>query len=302
MSRYSRGDPNKPGFRKRRRVWFPSAERSAKLAREPWAPTPLNPNMVYKDGRIYMNAAVETIDEIVADASRYAEKHDVPDHVNALVWPSLMGALMKRFENNSGKHLLPGRSTEVVSHFAKAELGASTPRELIALLDEAPELEGVELAKISHPYEWHATREMDELVADAILGYGISPLEDDATPRYYFTRADNPNDPKSIVVIRKEPVGVLADTKNKVKIMKRNSYIVDLSHPLLQRDYGQVYEEFIEWLDIVKEDKNLRKAVQGGGKLRYDEPKLAAASETALEFDAHNEYLYPTTSSYYAYI
>lgn len=296
MSTYSREDSN---LRDEHGVGPRSAEQTAELVRVPWSPTPLNPDAVRKDDELYLRASLETIEALIDKADKHAMENDIPARVHGLIEPSLITALFKRFENNSGKRLSSGHSEETKALFTKAEIGAANPHELIALLDQAPELEAVELSKMSHPYEWRVTRAMDEAVVDAVYDWNIQLLDEEplSQPSHYFARADDHADPGAVVVVRKQNIGTIDGLHAPMHVVKRDSYIVDLKHPLMRR----TQKECADWLAAIGKDEGLQDKF-GGNKFKYDGEELSHAVESALTYDYHGGYLYPTVSSYYVHL
>lgn len=278
----------------------PWIERAVDLERSDSAPTPVNAYGLTKDGESYLQSSFNTLRRITKKAGELAEQQNVPFPVRKLVKPSLTAAMVKRIENNNGKRLNEGHDLEVYALFADAEIGAAAPGELIYLLGVAPELVALELARRSHPYDKDAANEMDNNVIallNSLERDGKFQRADEKIVKHYVARVDNPDKPGEIgalIDIRKELLGIAKGEKTDMDIIKRNSFVLDLQHPLTRK----TYEEFLPWIS----EKANQKAMSGG-KLRYEGPELAYAVETALECDVLGQdggYLHTMVSSYYA--
>jgi len=104
----------------------------------------------------------------------------------------------------------------------RALRGEAMPLELLSLLEDFPELQSIELAKLSHPLDAAASKEMAVEVDQAIIALGeeVAP----AAP-YYKPKGLAPILPAA-TVLRKQVVADYATEKGRIQVLRRETLLV----------------------------------------------------------------------------
>jgi hypothetical protein len=100
--------------------------------------------------------------------------------------------------------------------------GIATPAELFTLLVDYPEISSLELAKLSHPFDFPASDEMDREMDELMLRSGGDLLDSD--PRYKMKRL-HPDIPAAIL-LRKQDLMDFTTDDGTVRIVQRRGLLV----------------------------------------------------------------------------
>ena len=287
MSEYGRYD-NQPVLPSTRSE---DAERRVEVfERAPYAPTPLNPYALYKDGVSYFEYAFHLVEKIAMDAK--AKKPQVSPRVHAQIESLLILALIKRFENNI-RQIPTNASDEEATLFGRACMGSASIEDLTRLeLAYPDELGPIEIAKFSNPYNPGATVEMFEAVHEGLSQFGYEErMPRGQNRRHYFINADDVIRPTAIGMMRKADIGTIQDpqTKRRIKVVQINSHVIDLCEA-----QGGNRDAFMRWI-ATHQDK------LGGTKVRCGEPILTSFVDQQLELlpnQLASEYNCASTSIY----
>lgn len=274
-------------------VGLKTAERVAEHVRFPSSPTPLNPFKLNREGVPYYIASLDTIDTILEIADETEMAQNAPDYIRQLMPASVRGALTLRFQESTFK--VPNQHTPL-ELFDKAEMGCASPEELIGLLELDPEISSVELAKLSHPYEWGATENMDRAVTDAISQFEID-VNEDPDVRYILAGVDDVQNTRAVNIVRKMNLGVIDGVHGPLNVVKRDSYLVDLEADV--DGFPEMRKECQRFIN-----KIYRENPKSGGKpVRYNHGhnRLHGVIESGLNNKDAVDYLYPAVSSYYVH-
>lgn len=109
------------------------------------------------------------------------------------------------------------------SRLDDARAGIASPDELFTILADYPQLGSLELAKLSHPFDFEESREMDDTMVDLMLLSGGKLLDDD--PTYRVKRID-PNLPAAIVLRKQNLMDFYLNDYDKVRIVQRQGFLV----------------------------------------------------------------------------
>ena len=274
-------------------VGLKSAERTADHVRLPWSPTPLNPFKLSRDSKPYLTASLETIDRVLDGVLETPMAKDAPDYVQQLMPSSVRGALLRRFY---GAHAKVASDHTPLELFDKAEMGSASPEESIALLELDPAISSVELAKLSHPYQWESAEhmDMDKAVVNALETFGFQASEDPAV-RYILAGVDDIQDLHAVNMVRKVDLGIIDGVNGPMNVVKRDSYLLDLAADI--DGFADVRKECQRFVNgIYRENPKF-----GGKTVRYDHGhnRLPNVVEAGIRNSA--DYLYPAVSSYYVH-
>lgn len=153
--------------------------------------------------------------------------------------------------------------------------GLATPRELTDILRTHPEIRALELAKLSHPLDFAATRAMDDEIIKTLENNNAKTLTTDTRYKRKRLRDDIP----ALIVVRKTELGDIAVDNGVIRVTQRQSLLVR----------GDVQPENVALARMVKNEQ------------RFDE--LIEQIETYLRpenFDPSNQFVQPAATSYYA--
>ncbi len=261
--------------------------------RSPHNPTPLDAWRVQNEaGLTYVHASLN-----LAYNRLDQEKDAIPDWLYKLAGASLANAITRRCDENSRAllniHTVDPRLNEI---FEKAKVGDATSQELIILLVETDGFGSVELAKLSHPFDWKATEAMD-----TEINMGISELDPNlrwrdhsSNRRLRFFRSTL----EGMVLQRSRDIAFL---HKRILITKESSLIVrfddDSGIPRNVKQAAQVWAK-------------LSQRIADGGQLNGDEQsvfkKAGMALTVHIEDVLHRRpterplWLQPTVTSYRA--
>jgi hypothetical protein len=278
----------------------------ADIDRPAYAPTPLNPHQLIEKGTLggglYVVKTFKRLEEVVEESRRRLGDKFSPA-VYDLVMISTASAHYVRCERNRGDIVNDG-PPERAELYEKACTGAATPEELLALLHMAPELGAIDLAKLTHPFDWDATRTMDTAVNEAIARFHPNPIwisPEKARKNLEFLRPDDYHTPNGVILARRREVARIDDH---LVVQKRSSIILTLT-----REAPTPIEVEVQKLvkKLLAQEEMLEKAAQAHNKaLIQDVYESKAATLAELQpyiedgFFHHPNWMYPTATSYYA--
>lgn len=267
------------------------------VGRPEYAATPLNSYSLKEDGEPYIQGAIDYVNgKFAANLAALPEAPSEP--VTELLVASINAAVFNRVHENIGKTIPADTDEATAEIFARACKGFAGPDELLTLLSRYPHhLKSLELAKLTHPFDWKATEEMDVAIDDTLTNAGFSMRGGTRTQnvRYYYLRADNPDNPQAMMFVRKADIGVRQADGGSIMVVKRDSLVVDIA----DESMTAVADEARKWL---KADETQR-MIKGGSKVRYTKPRFVTFMDEQLETcaDSRSASLYPGVRSYYAH-
>lgn len=281
-------------LQKNRQISF---EKTVGLAPKEYAPTPLNPYELDFNGVKYITLASDAINAIFWQNLARLPRRPAQSVID-LLEVSVTSALYRRFENNSGKAIAPDCDDMAAELFQKSCLGLATPNELISLLAHQPaDVQSIELAKQTHPFDWEATSEMDATIMSMLdsNGFEASYQTGQTNLRHYFTRVDDIDKPATIIMIRKEDVGLKQTGYGRIIVTCRDSLALDLA----QCETKEVKKEFQSWLKSDEAKEN----IIGAKKTPYTGSIVTGFLESQLAKPCleRSPALYPGVRSYYAH-
>lgn len=101
--------------------------------------------------------------------------------------------------------------------------GTASPAELFTLLADVPELGSLELAKLSHPFDFDATGEMDRELDELLLTIGGELL--DSEPRYKVKRTDC-TIPAAMLLRKQDLLDYRVDEDHVLRVVERQGFMV----------------------------------------------------------------------------
>lgn len=145
------------------------------------------------------------------------QAHDLYDFMNI----SLRDSQNRRIEMNGRTQLTPelAKRDDRVAHALE---GTAMPDELFTLLVDLPELQSLELAKLSHPFDFQAPHQMDRELDELMLDVGGELL--DSEPRYKIKRTDL--DIPAAMILRKQDLMDFPVDDQIVRITQRQGFMV----------------------------------------------------------------------------
>ena len=195
-----------------------------KRQRLPYGAVPLDPWRARTDhtNNLYSIASIARIEKTLRHTMVDQDwfRHDERAHaIHALMRDSLLGSHFARIDRNRGFAVDMDAADPRVDF---AQKGSATPEELFTLLVDYPEIASLELAKLSHPFDFAATNEMDRAMDDLMLGVEGELL--DSEPRYKLKRM-NPGVPAGIV-LRKQDLMDFPTENGMIRIVQRRGMLV----------------------------------------------------------------------------
>lgn len=268
--------------------------------RPPYAPTPINPYALRKrqDEREvqYFISAQELIMSLLEHNYNQLDTQP-PAYVHKLMQASITNSLVRRFNNNTGKTLPDTAREEAARLFEKACLGKADQVELINLLALHPaDLQSVEIAKMTHPYDWKATREMDEIVIGSLEVSGFRERGNNGRNlRYYFMNVDNTMNPKAASILRKADIATKTVDGHHLVAVQRDTFVLDLA----AQEASRAADDLMGWLSRPETPRNL-----DGKKVPIYGGEIASYIERELDMSGRNgsSGLYPGVRSYYIHV
>lgn len=254
----------------------------APRVRLPYGAVPLAPwQAVHPEtGALYYNSSLNRIADLTDEAIQIAmedgrlQDPTISHSVHELLQGSLMDAHTRRILHNSHANLDEIAKVANPVMFEAALQGVARPDELYDLLRQHPEMGSIELAKLTHPFNFAGSEQMDQVVRGM-----LSPRAElvDEAPRYKVKRVD-PTLPAAILV-RKRVIAAELLNDGFIEVIERRS--------LLVRGDAEAIEE-VPYVDRMVKNP-----------ARRDE--LTERIEAELKSDDTSiAWLQPTTTSYYA--
>jgi len=262
-----------------------------------YAPTPLNPYALEKDGEPYVTHAQAVIMDLF---TRNLDELRVrpPDAVINLLLMSVNSALVQRFEENGNKFIPPDCDEVTAELFVKACLGRASADELIDLLARHPgSIQSIELAKQTHPFKWGVTSAMDIEIDTMMTRNDFTRHTNVYTQDvgHYVMTADDIRQPSAAITVRKADVGMKQiSSSERIVVVQRDSFVVDLTHD----DTAGVAPEFKKWMTKINGPKRF-----SGHKEVYEKDGMAEFIDEQLmtPHELRSPALYPGVRSYYAH-
>lgn len=187
---------------------------------EPWGATFYHRAQPYWNSS--MNSIYRKLQTTMVDQDWF--RHDSRSyHLHDLMEVSLRESHQARVKHNADVDLgVISKPDDPRLEYAKT--GIATPAELFTLLADNTQLGSLELAKLSHPFDFEATREMDEAIEDLMLSVEGEIL--DANPRYKVKRTDS-RLPAAVVLRKQDMMDFPVDEwGGKVRIVRRQGFLV----------------------------------------------------------------------------
>lgn len=190
----------------------------------------------------YWNASIQRIQRKLRSTmvdQDWFRVEDQAHELHELMNTSLIHSHYTRLDKNA---LADTRLVEEMGdpRLDNARMGLATPEELFTLLVDYPELRSLELAKLSHPFDFDATHDMDEALEDLILGADGEILDGD--PRYKVKRVDA-NTPAAIILRKRDMMDFPMEGGAKVRIVHRQGFLVFNGNGMSD---GQNFERFLK--------------------------------------------------------
>jgi len=205
---------------------FAKGSESAPRQRLPYGAVPLDP---WRAGgehvrNLYSLASISRIERglrrtmIDQDWFRQDERaHDI----RTLMRNSLISSHFTRIDRNNGFHT--GTFMDLADPRVEwARQGLATPEELFTLLVDYPDIGSLELAKLSHPFDFAATNDMDRAMDELMLGVDGELLDDE--PRYKLKRTEL-GIPAGIV-LRKQDLMDYPTQHGTIRVVQRRGFLV----------------------------------------------------------------------------
>ena len=197
--------------------------------RLPYGAVPLDPWKALhpENGMPYYNTSLDRIAMMAGSAVEAAigdgrlRNPDTAASMHDLLLVSLIDAHTRRLLHNSHANLEDVASIAERVTFEAALEGTARPDELYDLLRAHPEMGSIELAKLTHPFDFTGSAEMDGVVRE-LLAHRIEPVEE--KPRFKVKRVD-PNLP-ALIVVRKQVVGAELLDDGFIELIERRSLLV----------------------------------------------------------------------------
>lgn len=213
-----------------------SRSRYAAVPPDPWRATE-NERAGTHAAALYSAASIKRIDRrltrTMIDQSWF--RHDERAHdLHAMMRSSLFDSQFRRLDKNNAADLetIVDPTDE---RAVRALRGVASPAELFTLLADNPELQSFELAKLSHPFDFAASGEMDREIDELLLASGGELL--DTSPRYKMKRVDL--DIPAAIVLRKQDLMDFPVDGGRLRVVQRRGLLVfdgnDLDDPYFNR-------------------------------------------------------------------
>ncbi|MFS8120654.1 MAG: hypothetical protein ACMG55_19520, partial [Microcoleus sp.] len=231
-------------------------------------------------GTPYYIASLDHIDKIVSESFELSGGFGLGHELEELVKVSLWSAQSQRLQYNHDNPVpLELRAADV--RVERACQGYASPEEVLDIFLDHPEFHALELAKLTHPFDYAAADEMTERmtrVLDERLG-ARPPVEN---PHYKLKRKEL--DTQALVLARKASTNINVNGEQ-LCVVERKSF-------LLRGDAGAVSN-----YDIDRQKRHVRLVMNDE---RLDE--LTGRVEVFLsQGETPPRWLQPLTTSYYIY-
>lgn len=265
-------------------------ERPRKRGRTAYAAVPLEPwSAEYpgSEGVPYDIASLVHIEERLEENITDALEHGVLEidyrfsDLYEFVKDSLNDAQYRRINFNNA-HALPARLYPTEEYIDAALEGTATPEELLRLMLEQ-DLPSIELAKLSHPFDFDATRDMNTAVLEAEKVHGFT-LVSDSEPRYKPKRIDRVIG--AMVMVRKDVVATKQVGDEVIEIVRRSSLL------LLDGEESDLVNRFVTAAETEPKDRTQTQDA-------IDDISIFLTKILASPIRDELTWLFPTTTSFY---
>lgn len=205
------------------------AELEIKPRRLEYGAVPLDPwrAIDYETGDSYVDAStrhisVELQEAVVAAIEAgWVQSPELAKKLYDFMEISLYDAQMRRIVFNDAR-------SDVIDDMRgdqrvlRAVEGLATPGDLLEILVDYPELGSIEMAKLTHPLDFDATRVMDTDVCETVASrFGAINADD---PRYKMKRVDS--DIPAGIILRKQVIAA-GDTPNElIQVVQRRYFLI----------------------------------------------------------------------------
>lgn len=153
--------------------------------RQPWSPTPNNPNTLLEpDGSPYFVGSLNRLGAIF-DAL-YGKRYLADGELIKFMETVALGTQVQRHAHSSDQYREKKIQTDdelAQRLFYESCIGTATPYQLLELMDMCPELVNCELAKQTHPFDWEAAIELE-----CIVGMDVMKFDEDAIIRDHASK------------------------------------------------------------------------------------------------------------------
>lgn len=177
--------------------------------------------------------------------------------------------------------------------FHKACMGVATPSQLLSLLGLQRHLRSIELAKQSHPYQWGVTSDMDERVVNEFEALDDAVLCSQPSTEHYVLDTVRP-ETLTAGIVRKAKLGYVALHGTDIKLIERDSFVLDLQSPA----NAAIKAELLQWFSQKGSEVSI-----GGNKIKLPVGLgVVGTVENALDDGTSQDHkgLHPAVRSYYA--
>jgi hypothetical protein len=199
--------------------------------RRPYGAVPLNPWRAthvpdVKDWHnLYVNGSNTRIERRLTQAmvdGEWFKREPRAHQLYEFMRVSLIDSQNRRIEMNGR----PGRVDDLSrddERVVRALDGTALPAELFTLLADNPELGSLELAKLSHPFDFDASNEMDREIDGLLLDLDGELLDDE--PRYKIKRTDL-SIPAAMLLRKQDLMDFRLDDDWVVRVIQRRGLMV----------------------------------------------------------------------------
>lgn len=194
--------------------------------RLPYGAVPLDPWHARTDheSSLYSVASIKRIERNLRNTmieQDWFRGDDRGHQLYTLMRDSLLSSHFARIERNNA-YGVEDQMDEGDPRVFYARRGLATPAELFELLIGYPKRQSIELAKLSHPFDFAASNDMDRAMDELLLLSGGELLDED--PRYDLKRID-PEIPAG-VLLRKQDLMDLKTEHGTLRVVERRGLLV----------------------------------------------------------------------------
>lgn len=199
------------------------------IADQQWAPTPLDPYSVNRDGENYVHAAQSSLIDRV---TQKADQSGLPATACKRALAELDAALDVRVDRNIQSYQrllvgidLDGADDDLIAIIEKARGGAANPAELLRLIKEHPEMISVEFFKRTTPFD---PKEYHD--AQQALFHIVATLKNQFADAEFTLDAEGPITAEPFTtehgaIVWKQKIGEAKSVGSHVEIIVKNSMI-----------------------------------------------------------------------------
>lgn len=264
------------------------AKTGPELKRLAYAAVPLDPwraEHPSRPGVPYFVASLESIEEIAdASFSRPGAK-GLSGELRDLVKVALWGTQTQRVDYNHD-HPIPAELRGSDPALERACLGTATPADLLDVFLRYPDMQSVELAKLTHPFDFGATDEMNNVIT-RLLSERLNSNEPMGSPRYRVKRLFN--EIPAQIIVRKRDVDVIDPNASEFELCR----VIERTSLLLRGDKeAQNGYDAASW-------ERFGRILKGAGADPEKLSDLTKRIELQLANGIRPLWMQPLTTSYY---